>query len=129
MWDVLYSVSFSYPDNPTPQERTAIKNFLESLEHILPCEYCKEHFAAFVKANPVPTGSSDQVSHWVLKLNNNVNTRTGKPKLTMQQVWDRLVDNGPVIRRQCMATLVSALIVGGVLMFLVWRIWGCKSRK
>ena len=126
MWDVLYSIAFSFPDNPTPQERAALKNFLQSLEHILPCEHCREHFSAYVASHPIPTDSSEAVSNWVLGLNNNVNARIGKPQLTMQDVWGRLVDNGPVIKRQCIATLVCALIVGAVFLFLLFKTGVCK---
>lgn len=127
MWDVMYSIAFSYPEQPTPRERAAITDFMHSLEHILPCEYCRDHLAAFIQSNPVPTDSSEDLSNWILRLQNDVNTRTGKPHITMQDVWDRLVNDGPGMRRQCVATAVSAFLVGVVLVYMVYSL--ARSRR
>ena len=129
MWDVLYAIAFAYPAQPSQTEKDAARAYFGSLQHILPCNHCRDHFAAFVERNPIAVDSSEDLSNWVLRLNNDVNARTGKPHLTMESVWDRLVENGHVQRRQCMATLVLAVAVGGVFVYLLWRVLGNKKRR
>ena len=128
MWDVLYAIAFAYPAAPSQTEKEAATAYFSSLQHILPCNHCRDHFAAFVAHNPIAVDSSEDLSNWVLRLNNDVNARTGKPQLSMDEVWDRLVENGHVQRRQCMATLVLAIGVGAVFAYLLWRVMG-KGRR
>ena len=44
-WFFLHSVSFNYPDNPTKNDKVEYKRFFESIQYILPCDNCKEHFS------------------------------------------------------------------------------------
>jgi len=121
MWDVFYAIAFAYPNQPTPREQDAARQYFGSVEHLLPCEYCRDHYAAFLRNHPVRAESSAALSAWVLQLNNDVNARTRKPPVTLAEVWDRLVENGHVQRRQCIAAFVCLVLLGALLLYLVLR--------
>lgn len=114
MWDVLYATAFAYPDNPTPAEQAAARDFFHSLQLILPCTHCRDHFAAFLRRRPVGTASSADLTAWVLALNNDVNGRTGKPPVSLEAVWEGLQDHRH--RRRCSALLVW--VVGLAILFV-----------
>jgi|TARA_B110000093_G_C12941169_1_gene398045 hypothetical protein len=41
MWHYLHTMSFNYPIHPTPEEKVQYRKFVLSLEHVLPCKYCR----------------------------------------------------------------------------------------
>ena len=41
MWHYLHTMSFNYPVNPTKEEKKHYKDFILSLQHVLPCKYCR----------------------------------------------------------------------------------------
>ena len=44
-WLFLYSIALTYPNDPTPIERQAARDMLESLQYLLPCEKCRVNFS------------------------------------------------------------------------------------
>ena len=40
MWHYLHTMSFNYPVKPT-QKKKHYKEFILSLQHVLPCKYCR----------------------------------------------------------------------------------------
>ena len=43
-WFFLHTLTFNYPENPTEQDKEIYKNFFLSLQNILPCSKCREHY-------------------------------------------------------------------------------------
>ena len=43
-WKFLYMTAMGYPNTPTEEEQTAMKQFILSLKHLLPCEKCRVNF-------------------------------------------------------------------------------------
>ena len=41
MWHYLHTMSFNYPVKPTPEDKKHYKEFILSLQHVLPCKYCR----------------------------------------------------------------------------------------
>lgn len=41
MWHYLHAMSFNYPVNPTNKEKKDYKQFVLSLQNVLPCKYCR----------------------------------------------------------------------------------------
>jgi len=121
-WNFLYAVVFSYPEQPTVEDKEAVSSFFNSLHLVLPCTHCREHFSRFLKQQPVElnNGSRSQVSSWLLSLNNDVNSRIGKPTLTMKEVWGKLVEDSPKRRRHCYANAVVLTLVGAALLYVLY---------
>lgn len=92
-WFVLHTISFNYPNNPTKEEKEHYKNFVLSLQHVLPCKYCRINISKNFKKMPI----TDEVlenrtsfSKYMYELHNMVNVMLGKrPYLTFPEVRDR----------------------------------------
>ena len=41
LWHFLHTMSFNYPDVPTVEEKKQYRDFILSLQNVLPCKYCR----------------------------------------------------------------------------------------
>ena len=53
LWHVLHTISFNYPVNPTPSDMINYRNFVETLQFVLPCRYCRENFTDNLRDFPL----------------------------------------------------------------------------
>ena len=49
LWHSIHTISFNYPVKPTKKEQEHYYKFIMSLEHVLPCRYCRENFPKNIK--------------------------------------------------------------------------------
>ena len=87
-WLFLHSVSFQYPENPTDQDKNNYKIFFESLQNILPCPNCREHYQKNLKENPMNLESRESLIKWVIDLHNLVNQKNSKKEYSYDEVKD-----------------------------------------
>ena len=81
LWHVLHTISFNYPVKPTETQKEQYKNFIYSLEHVLPCGACRKNFKSNlqdVKLTKQSLKNRKEFSKWVYNLHNHVNKMTGK---------------------------------------------------
>ena len=50
LWLCFSFISFNYPVCPTKEQRH-YKTFIKSLQHVLPCRYCRENFPKNLEAS------------------------------------------------------------------------------
>ena len=53
MWHFLHTMSFNYPINPTNQEKKHYREFILSLQYVLPCKYCRMNLKKNFEKHPV----------------------------------------------------------------------------
>ena len=53
MWHFLHTMSFNYPVNPSQEDKEHYRDFVLSLEHVLPCKYCRENLKTNFKSLPL----------------------------------------------------------------------------
>ena len=53
MWHVLHTISFNYPVKPSKEQKSQYRDFILSLQHILPCGKCRENFKTNLKQLPL----------------------------------------------------------------------------
>ncbi len=93
LWHFLHTMSFNYPVHPTRENKIEYRAFILSLEHILPCKYCrinlKKNFVA------VPLRYSDMkdresFSKYVYRLHEHINQMLHKKSgLSYEDVKER----------------------------------------
>ena len=49
MWHFLHTMSFNYPVKPNDEQKTHYKNYIFSLQKVLPCKYCRDNYANNLK--------------------------------------------------------------------------------
>jgi len=52
-WHMLHTISFNYPTNPTNEQKTNYRNYILSLQNVLPCGACRKNLANNLKNYPL----------------------------------------------------------------------------
>jgi hypothetical protein len=124
-WTFLYAAAFKFPDDPTPEQREGATHFFHGLQTMLPCHECQQHYGQYQQEFPIEhnVGGRNQLCAWLLGLNNRVNANTGKPAVTLGEVWHDLVEDGPMRHSRFCASLVCVVICGLALLvaLMYWR--------
>tara|TARA_B100000035_G_scaffold140760_1_gene119853 strand:- start:10 stop:564 length:555 start_codon:yes stop_codon:yes gene_type:complete len=93
MWHSLHTISFNYPVNPTEKDKKKYYNFFKSLQHILPCKYCRMNYKKNIKKVPLNKAVMKNrytFSKWVYDLHEEINRMLcKKSNLTFSQVQQR----------------------------------------
>ena len=93
MWHFLHTMSFNYPVKPSKEDKIHYRDFILSLQYILPCKYCRQNLKTNLKANPVTMSvmeNRDTFSRYIYKLHEIVNKLLGKKShLTYCDVRER----------------------------------------
>ena len=81
MWHFLHTMSFNYPVSPSTEDKQHYRDFMMSLQHILPCKFCRKNLATNYKAFPLKASdlaSRDHFSRYVYRLHELVNKMLNK---------------------------------------------------
>ena len=85
-WVFLHTITFNFPENPTPEQKKHYKDFFESLIHIIPCDKCRYNYMLKLKTHPVNVESRMKLVEWLLLIHNDVNKSNGKKQLSMPEL-------------------------------------------
>ena len=69
-WFFLDSVILSLPNRLNNEQKKIYKDFFTSLQHILPCQACREHYKENLKKYPLTDkvlSSKDNMIIWILQ--------------------------------------------------------------
>lgn len=79
LWLILESMAYVY-DPETDKEYYF--NFFSNLEHLLPCEECRDHYSVIINKEELMTAleSNESFFRWVYDLHNKVNEKLGVPQ-------------------------------------------------
>lgn len=93
LWHVLHCMSFNYPVDPTPMQKKKYREFVENLEYVLPCGYCRKNLKGNFKSVPLTTDAlkdRNNFSRWMYRFHEQVNKMLGKKSgLTYCDVRER----------------------------------------
>lgn len=93
LWHFLHTISFNYPINPTKNDKKNYKDFILSLQNILPCKYCRINLKKNIKTLPLNNlalKNRDSFSKYVYNLHDLVNKMLGKKSnVTYEEIRDR----------------------------------------
>lgn len=92
LWHFLHTLSFNYPINPTSIQKKQYRDFIYSLQYILPCRYCRENLKKNLKSvcfNDKCLKNRETFSRAIYELHNHINVMLGKKKYkTYEEVRD-----------------------------------------
>lgn len=91
LWHFIHTATFNYPEYPMPYERRAIKRFLRSLTHLMPCRKCKDDFRKYVKS--IPTRSRAELSRYMVHVHNLINMKLGKKTVSYKEAEEMFAAN------------------------------------
>lgn len=81
LWHYLHTMSFNYPMNPTISDKNKYRKFIELLEFVLPCKYCRMNLKNNFKILPLTKSvmkNRNTFSKYIYDLHEHVNKMLGK---------------------------------------------------
>ena len=81
LWHFLHLMSFNYPVNPTHQDKKHYRDFIASLQYVLPCGYCRENFRRNMRMLPLTyldLKNRSSFSKYIYNLHEVINNMLGK---------------------------------------------------
>ena len=95
-WKFIHFVAQGYPNEPSQEQKLHYKNFINSIQHILPCSLCKDHYSQNLINNPIDDTvlrNKNSFLDWTVKLHNIVNMQTGKEIIPHDKALNLIVDD------------------------------------
>ena len=90
-WKFLHYITLAYPENPTASDMKKYKDFFTSLSNVLPCMGCRINYSDNLKKQPLTNTilkSKIKFVEWLIDIHNEVNSKTGKKILTLNEVLE-----------------------------------------
>jgi hypothetical protein len=84
--------------------------FLESLQHVLPCEGCRIKYTNYLLKNPIP-GDKEGVQEWVRGLHNDVRKRCGKSEFSKKDIESFYSGNNNMVIFGAIMIILLILII------------------
>jgi hypothetical protein len=81
MWHFLHVMSFNYPNHPSIQDKINYRNYILSLQYILPCKYCRINLTKNFKKLPITMQNMknrNSFSKYIYDLHELINKMLGK---------------------------------------------------
>ena len=75
-WHMLHTISFNYPVKPTLKQKKQYRDYILSLQHVLPCGACRKNLVKNLKQLPLTMAhmkDRDSLSRYVYNLHELVN--------------------------------------------------------
>lgn len=93
LWFFIHTVAINYPNNPTLFDKQKYLQFFKSLEHIIPCDKCKQGYIDKLKLKPIENymSSSKELFGYTIDLHNLVNISLGKKELSHEEAKDFII--------------------------------------
>lgn len=76
LWHALHTMSFNYPVSPTLEDKHHYRDFILSLQHVLPCGACRKNLQTNFKQMPITMSdmeNRDTFSRYIYNLHELVN--------------------------------------------------------
>ena len=96
-WNFLHYITFTYPNNPTEQEKETYLNFFSLVGKVLPCKNCRinyENHQEKYPLNDLVLSNKENLVKWLINVHNEVNLKNGKKILTYDEVLQNYLNFG-----------------------------------
>jgi hypothetical protein len=87
-WHTIHIAALGYPQTPTYTDKKAAKEFYESLQVLIPCPICRDHYISHMAKSPIGPSldSKKDLFRWTVQLHNEVNEMLKKRKYSETEV-------------------------------------------
>ncbi len=93
-WIFLHSITLTYPDTPTSDDKKNMADFFSTLMKVLPCQKCQsnfgQHFAEYPLTDDI-LSSKAKLIKWLIDVHNAVNRMNNKEVLSHEESLRRLL--------------------------------------
>ena len=112
-WKFIHFVAQGYPNEPSQEQKLHYKNFLNSIQYILPCSLCRDHYSQNLINNPIDDTvlrNKKSFINWTVKLHNIVNMQTGKEVIPHDKAVNLIVDDSCKLEKQTIKKETTEII-------------------
>lgn len=88
-WTFLHTTAAYYSENPSPDDKIQMTNFINLFSKIYPCSHCAHHLQSYIKKHPPTLNDNKELSLWFCDVHNQVNKLLGKPIFDCNLVFER----------------------------------------
>ncbi len=90
-WFTIHTITLSYPDKPTYENKRHFNDFFIGLQNVIPCPKCQEHYKKHLTNNPISTAldSKEHLVLWLFNLHNMVNESLGKSIMKFEDFQEK----------------------------------------
>jgi hypothetical protein len=89
-WFFIDTIILSLPENLNQELQNNIKNFLITLQILLPCEKCRHHYILYIKENIEKTDFTKKkyIIEFINRLHNIISERNKKRKYNIEEMYN-----------------------------------------
>lgn len=86
-WNTIHIAALGYPTEPSHGHKKAAKEFFESLQYMIPCPICRDHYKVHLAKYPLlpHLDRRRDLFRWTLLLHNEVSKSLNKPLFTEEE--------------------------------------------
>ena len=86
-WIFLHAIALSYPINPSEKKQKYMKSLIISLQEVLPCELCCEHYSQNINNIDLVevVRNQENLSKFFIDIHNSVNKQNKKKVLSYEE--------------------------------------------
>lgn len=113
-WDFLFYVAIAYPDNPTQENKDSIKQFLYSLEHILPCEKCRYNYNGHIKSIKMDDNILNtryDLLIWLVDVHNKIRAYNGKKPRSYDEIIKKYTNQETCVSYTMIIIIVTIILI------------------
>jgi hypothetical protein len=81
LWSYLHTMSFNYPNNPTPENKVHYREFVLNLQYVMPCKFCRINLTKNLKDFPLTLNhmkDRESFSRYIYGLHETINRMLNK---------------------------------------------------
>lgn len=87
-WKLLHTTMAKFPDKPTDDDQSALKNYIYLFARLYPCGDCARHFQQILSKFPPQTVTRSAAAAWACHVHNEVNKSLKKELFDCSNIGD-----------------------------------------
>jgi hypothetical protein len=134
-WFFIDSIMLSLPNKLNYEQKNIYKNFFTSLQDILPCEGCREHYKQNLIKYPLTDkvlSKKENMIKWILNVHNNVRRNAKQIPISINQYFEYYNkqyddDNNNKNSKDCNFKYYISIIIILILIIIIFIFYKFKS--
>ena len=131
-WYILHLITFGYPDEPSYIDQRGYHDFFVNLQHVIPCQKCKKHYAKHLQEHPIGPylNTKSNLIKWLVNLHNMVNNQLNKPSIDVEDAikihnkppYRTIIKNNcPIVKQTINWYRAGILCIGLASIIFYWK--------
>ncbi|KAK4201682.1 ERV/ALR sulfhydryl oxidase domain-containing protein [Triangularia verruculosa] len=87
-WKLFHTMMARFPEEPTADDSTALRTYIQLFARLYPCGDCAAHFQKLLEKYPPQVSSRNNAAGWACFVHNEVNKRLKKEQFDCNNIGD-----------------------------------------